>query len=278
MSIIARLENTVLKELFHIKNDSSKNAPEVLSLRVGEKHISFSVTDKSGTELYELAYGTAGVWNENELINFLAAYPALNSSFLAVLVAYDYPQSIVIPSADIKQEEAGILLNTLYHNNQLPVVEAIPHWQLYNVFAAPKEIQEWVSKKFPAAKSGHQYSLETGNVTAADSSGIIQVDFRKDDFTILVARESKLLLANAFEYSTPEDVLYFLLKICQQFSLQQQEVELQLSGLIDKKSTLYNELYQYFIHVKFREASWNAQGEYPAHFFTSLNDLARCVS
>ena len=267
-----------MKELFHIKNDSSKNAEQVLSLRVGEKHISFAVTDKSGSVLYELAYCTADAWNENKLAELGAAYPALNSSFLVVIVAYDYPQSILTPSADIKPEEAGILLNTSYHNNQSPEVEAIPHWQLYNVFTAPKEIQEWVSKKFPAAKSGHQYSQEMRNINAADNNGTMQIDFRKEDFTILVARESKLLLANAFEYSTPEDVLYYLLKICQQFSLQQQEVQLQLSGLVDKKSTLYNELYQYFIHVKFRKASWNVQGEYPAHFFTSLNDLARCAS
>lgn len=251
----------------------------MLSLRVGEKHIGFAVTDKSGDALCELAYCNADGWNENELAEFFVAYPILSSSFLAVLVAYDYPQSIVIPSADLKQEDAGLLLNSSFHiNNQSAIVEAIPHWQLYNVFMAPKEIQEWISGKFPAAKSGHQYSLEIKSVNAADNNGNIQVDFRKDDFTILVARESKLLLANAFEYSTPEDVLYYLLKICQQFSLQQQEVQLQLSGLVDKKSTLYNELYQYFIHVKFREASWNAQGEYPAHFFTSLNDLARCVS
>ena len=268
-----------MKQLFYIKNDRGDNAEQVLSLRVGEKHISFAVTDKSGSILYELAYCTGDEWNENELAEFWAAYPVLNSSFLVVLVAYDYPQSLLIPSTGLKQEDAGSLLNSSYNiNNQSAVVEAIPHWQLYNVFTVPKEIQEWVSKKFPAAKPGHQYSLEMQNVTAADGSGTIQVDFRKNDFTILVARESKLLLANTFEYSTPEDVLYYLLKTCQQLSLSQQEVQLQLSGLVDKKSTLYNELHQYFVHVKFREASWDMNSEYPAHFFTSLNDLAKCAS
>jgi hypothetical protein len=52
-----------------------------------------------------------------------------------------------------------------------------------------------------------------------------------------------------------------------------------LSGLIDKQSALYKELYQYFINIEFSEAGWNMAGtEYPAHFFTSLNDLAQCVS
>ncbi|MBL0129692.1 MAG: hypothetical protein IPP43_00005, partial [Chitinophagaceae bacterium] len=47
---------------------------------------------------------------------------------------------------------------------------------------------------------------------------------------------------------------------------------------IDKQSSLYKELYQYFIGVEFSDASWNSMREFPDHFFTSLNDLAKCVS
>lgn len=268
-----------MKQLFHIKNGSSDHAGQVLSLRVGGKHISFAITNRSGSTLYELAYCTVHEINENELEEFWSAYPVLNNSFVLVFVSYDYPQSLLIPSTGFKQEDAGLLLGTSYSiNNQSAVVEAIPHWQLYNVFAAPKEIQEWVSDKFPTAKSGHQYSLEIRNINAADSEGTLQVDFRKDDFTILAARQSKFLMAQTFDYSTPEDVLYYLLKTCQEFSLSQQHVHIELSGLVDKESALYKELYQYFIHVAFREASWNTGNEYPTHFFTSLNDLAKCAS
>jgi len=104
------------------------------------------------------------------------------------------------------------------------------------------------------------------------------VDFRTNDFTVLASKGSLLLLTQTFAYSTPEDVLYYLLNTCRQFNLSQQELQLQLSGLIDKRSSLYNELYQYFIHIDFREAGWNLKNEYPAHFFTSLNDLATCAS
>ncbi|HNA96743.1 MAG TPA: DUF3822 domain-containing protein, partial [Chitinophagaceae bacterium] len=65
----------------------------------------------------------------------------------------------------------------------------------------------------------------------------------------------------------------------QQFSLSQQTVSVRLSGLIDKQSALYKDLYQYFREITFREAGWHTvEPEYPAHFFTSLNDLAPCVS
>ncbi len=280
MSIIAPLEKKNLKQLFHIENGYSDNGQQVLSLRLGARHGSFAITNKSGTELHQLAYCATDEWNEKELAEFMATYPSLSNSFYEVLVSYDFPESVFIPSADYKMEDAGLLLAAVAGNSRTTntISELITGWQLYNVYAVAKEMQEWLSQKFPAARCRHQYSLGIKNVNAAEAGGNLAIDFRTDIFTVFAASDSKLLLAQTFEYSTPDDVLYYLLKICQQFSLSQQEVKLQLSGLIDKQSSLYKELYQYFINLDFREASWNAGGEYPAHFFTSLNDLARCAS
>jgi hypothetical protein len=114
-------------------------------------------------------------------------------------------------------------------------------------------------------------------VIAATEEGNMYVDFRPDDFTVLLVKSSRLLLAQTYTYSTPEDVVYYLLKICAQLGLSQQELQLQVSGLIDSDSALYKELYQYFLNIEFRESGWQGN-EYPAHFFTTLNDLARCAS
>jgi len=280
LSIIAPLENRNLKQLFHIKNSNSNNGQQVLSVRLGEKHGSFAITDKSGNELYQLFYCTTDEWVEKELTDFLTSYPVLNNSFYEVHIAYDCPQSILHSSKEYKQEDAELLLNSMGYNNSKSkiVTEFITEWQFINNYAVPKEIQEWVNTKFPAAKLRHQYSLEIKGINSANAGGSMTVDFRKNDFTVLVAKGNKFLLAQTFDYSTPADVLYYLLKISQQFSLSQQELQLQFSGLIDKQSALYNELYQYFINVDFREASWRESNEYPAHFFTSLNDLAKCES
>ncbi len=140
-------------------------------------------------------------------------------------------------------------------------------------------MHNWTSKQFAAGKFWHQYSVAIKNLKATDEAGYLIVDFRTDDFTIFVAANNKLLLAQTFVYTTPEDVLFQLLKICEQFSLSQKTVVLSLAGMIDQQSALYKELHQYFLHIEFRNASWNIpDDEYPAHFFTSLNDLAQCAS
>lgn len=252
----------------------------VLSLRLGDNHISFSISNKEGNELYELTYCSFEALNENSLADFLASYPSLQNSFYQVFIAYDYPQSILTPSAVYNPGESQLFLKTM--SGSLPgshiISELISEWQLYNMYAVPDEVYKRINQKFPATTSHHQYSLALKKINTTGNEGSIAVDFRQNDFTVIAGRQSRILLAQIFEYTTPDDVLYYLLKTCQQFSLLQKEVHLQLSGLIDKQSSLYKELYQYFINIEFREAGWNTGSEYPAHFFTSLNDLAQCAS
>ena len=270
----------ILKQLFQIINEISDSGPLVLSLRMGDKDASFAITNKTGTELYQLVYCTTAEWNERELTNFFESYTTLKDTFYEVLVSYDFPHSIFVPSIEYKQDNAGILLEAAGATtaNVKIVSELVTGWQLYNLYTVPGEILEWIDRKLPAAKCRHQYSLHISNMNVVDPGGLLAVDFRKEFFTVVASNNNKLLLAQTFEYTTPEDVLYFLLKTCQQFSLTQQDVKLQLSGLVDKQSSLYKELYHYFINMEFREAYWKATGDYPAHFFTLLNDLARCAS
>lgn len=268
-----------MKQLFHIETGKTENVQQVLSLRLGENHVSFSITDITGNELYELAYGSIG-WDKDTLTDFFNNYPSLQNSFYRVLIAYDYPQSILIPSAIYQPETAQLFLRTTHGvlAGSDIISELISAWQVYNTYAVPREQHKWINQRFPAARSWHQYSLAVKKINAVGNAGHLLVDFRTDYFTLLVAKDSKMILAQCFSYTTPGDVLYYLLKTCWQFSLSQKDVSLQLSGLVDKNSALFKELFQYFINLEFRGAGWDTGSEYPGHFFTSLNDLAQCAS
>jgi hypothetical protein len=273
-----------LKQLFHIANTPSVSGQEILALRIGSNHISFCTGNKAATELYNLVYVSgdnkpvAG-WTKEELAELISTYPFLKQSWYEVLVAFDYPQSILMPAAQYRLEEGNNLISSLYGKAAaaMTVAEAVPEWQLMNIYSVPREVKDWIAEYFPSARQLHQYSAGLKNLLAGEAAGTINLDIRRDDFTVMAGKNGKFLLAQTCEYSTPEDILYYLLKIVSVYSLAQQETKLQLSGLVDKQSALFKELYQYFIQLEFREAAWN-NGEYPAHFFTSLNDLVRCAS
>lgn len=249
-------------------------------MRLGEEHISFVITDKSGNDLYELAYCSVECKNDDKLTDFFIKYPSLNQSFYQVLIAYDFSKSILSPSKVFQMDGSQLALESLYGitpGSQM-ITELIPDWQINNSYSVPEEIIKWVKEKFPSAITTHQNTLAMKNIQAAGQDGFILIDFRKDDFTMIVAGNSRILLAQSFQYKIPGDVVYYLLKSCSQNSLSQNDVKVQLTGLIEKESSLYRELYQYFIHLDFREAAWKSTNEFPAHYFTSLNDLAQCAS
>lgn len=250
-------------------------------MRIGERHYSFSVSDKIGNRLFSLAYYTAGDMNGDLLSEIFSKHDELHSSFHEVQVSYDHPESVLVPiQYHHRGNEKDILAAMHGTTIQSAIIsEVIGDWQMYNVYAVPDDVHEWVSRIFPAYKYRHNYTLNM-QLVKGSVAGRVLIDFDTDEFSFLVIKDNTLLLAQTLTYTTPEDILYFLLKTCNQFSLSREEVELSITGLIVKESQLYRELYQYFLNTSFRDSVWDMPetNEYPAHFFTSLNDLSRCAS
>jgi hypothetical protein len=270
----------MLKKLFHIDNKEGNPDEQVLSLRIGASHCSYVITDLTGEDLFRLGYYSYETADHNPVELLYMAEPSLDVSFSKVLAGYDFEQSTLVPETYFKKEDANNLLQSLYGVNgtKTVVTEPVTDWQLFNVYAIPKEMHEWMKHKFTSGNYWHQYTIGLKNLVNVEE-GQLFVDLRSTDFTVIATRGNQLLIAQTFLYSTPEDVLYYLLKLCQEFQLSQKTVRLSLSGLIEKNSALYKELYQYFIQLHFRESTWEvANAELPAHFFTSLNDLSRCAS
>lgn len=238
----------------------------------------FIVSNNSGTDLYDLGY--CYMDEMDGLSNFETNYPAIDRLYKEVKIIFDHRRSAILPFNETIGEDPLQLLNTVYgfSGPSIALTENIGSWQLKNIYAVPADLFDWLGKKFPAAKYLHQYSVSILNLNAAGHEGKLLVDFSNNKFTAVAGRQNRFLVAQAFEYETPDDVLFYLLKLCERFSLSPKDVSLELSGLIDRDSSLYKELYQYFININFREANWGAAGDHPAHFFTSFNDIIQCAS
>ncbi len=274
------LKFAYLKELFQISRERGEPGKEKLSIRLGDRHCSYAVTNLSGNELYELAFCSVQSLGEQELAAFRSTFPRTAEPFQEVQITYDNAKAMLMPSWCYRAEDSNALLKAMHGDvyGSHIISESIPAWQLYNIYCLPLDVQDWISQQYPRSNFRHQYSLTLKSIPAT-SSGCILVDFRPEEFTVMAAQGSRLLVAQTYEYSAPEDVLYRLLKICRTFSLVQEEVLIRISGLVDQQSALYRELYQYFINIQFREATWkDSANDYPAQFFTSLNDLAICAS
>lgn len=274
-----------MKKIFNISSGKDSDTTEqVLSIRLGAQHFGFAISNRVSNELLQLNWYTADHAGDFQLQEVFNQHPEFRHSFYKIMIGYDHSGSVLLPPGLPSQNDPRILLETMYGVNgtHAVIAENIEGWQLQNVYAVPAETKEWVSRHFPSGQCLHNYSICIKQISNTGSEGSLLLDFHTNDFIVVAAKSNKLLLAQCFSYSTPADVIYYLLKIAKEFSLSQESVSLALSGLVEKESNLYRELAQYFLHIGFREPAWQMpvtdEAAYPSHFFTSLNDLAVCAS
>ncbi|RYZ00127.1 MAG: DUF3822 family protein [Chitinophagaceae bacterium] len=157
--------------------------------------------------------------------------------------------------------------------------DRIGEWQLSNHYLLPAPIDNALRTSFPAAEYYHAHTAALKNYNGIDAPEQAQVHFAPGQFRVLLRKSGQLQLAQVYRYSTPLDAVYYLLRILDAAGLPHASTPLVLSGLIDEQSALYRELHQYFGDLRFTapEGVPNEEGR-PAHFFTSLYNLARCVS
>lgn len=250
----------------------------VLNILCGEKHFAAAVTDQSSGELKKLLYfaDEEGIQPDSAL-EVLDQEFSQGQAFYQVRIGYDYSGSALVPSGIFRQDDADGLQP--YHPyGAMMITEQIPEWQLYNVYPVPSGMHRMLTGKFPAASFRQQFTITLKTVTGSSEHGLVLANIRRSDFSILVIAAGHCILAAAYEYQTPDDIIYQLMRVLDQFQFSQKSLQLRLSGLIDKESALYRELFQYFEQISFREAQWkNRDPQFPAHYFTSLNDIFQCA-
>jgi len=282
-SNIARNKINYLKPSFHIKSEAENNpANSILLMIAGVRHCSFAVMNYLTKELVEFGYYTSAE-DENDYKSFFEGIESLNNRYYQTAIGYDANESVQIPSVVYKYEDGQLNLDVAYGKSVHTTVvsENVPGWNLYNVYRLSSNLHSAISWKFLSAKSWSTYSVLLKDHSSKNGEAMI-IDFKTDEFSLVVLKNSKLLLAKTFTYSSPEDVLYYLLKCCQQLSLSQQTVKVSLAGLIEKDSAVYRELYKYFINLEFESLSADvklaeALTVHPKHYFSSISKLAACV-
>ncbi len=196
----------------------------------------------------------------------------------ATVVCSAFAQALLVPNKFFGDDYS--MLDAIYGQPAGSYFnDAVPEWQLTNVYSMPIAFSNVVQQAFSSVQFFHAYTpaIKIYNGYVADNQ--IAVHFTTSHFRVLFKKDSAIQLAQTYAYKTPLDVVYYLLKICYEFGLGQSDVHLILSGFIEKDSALFTELQQYFSNVHFAHPPEMAlpADSFPHHFFTSLYNLAQCA-
>ena len=275
-----------MKQIFHIKSDHSVNVTEpVLLLEVGKRHVCFGIINRENRHLWEAGYYIAEQDELNIIKHLYQHHLELQATFYQTLISYHFPDSVFVPLKYFNPGEATSLLNTLIgkNENEMTLSEPVTEWGLQNIYRVPKSLHEFLEKYFATGKYWHTYTVALKNSRSVPDGARLWADFKPHEFTVLLIRDHIIQLSQIFPYTTPADVLYHLLKVCSNFSVLQNEINIILSGLVEQQSALYEELHKYFLHIEFNSPNGAIRMDesfydYPAHYFSPIYKLAACVS
>lgn len=155
----------------------------------------------------------------------------------------------------------------------------IPAWQVIQAYAAPIALHEWLHKNFAAVEyhSASALALATYNGFSETVQLIVLLGVRS--FTVLLKGSGGLQLCQTYYYTAPLDVVYYLLKIKEQFRLAD-GVQLVLAGEAVMDKRLLEQISTYFpqsqLAVPPHRETAGFEGTAPQLFH--LLNLAACVS
>ncbi|MBA2744693.1 MAG: DUF3822 family protein [Flavisolibacter sp.] len=266
-----------MKTIFDIGGHSSTNK-QILLLEIGADHIYYALFDPVENRISRMVHLEC---DESELQDKVTALMKEygSSEIFSCYVSSAFPQALLLPFSAGKNHKE--ILHAVYDEPASALLkDDINEWQIQNVYLLPAGILESITSVFPGATFCHAYTSTLKTYNGVNAEDQIAIHFTTKKFQVLVKKNGTLQLAQVYQYVSPLDVIYYLLKICSELGLEQSKVYLIVSGLIEKDSALYKQLRDYFLHIVFFEpvAVKLPEHDLPVHFFTSLNNLAACAS
>lgn len=265
-----------MKTLFAIGGE--KKQGDVLLLEIGKDYCSCGRLDKAARTFEQIRYFSFPEWeNEDSIRQVLDDLSP--DAYQQVLVSSALPSALLVPRQFFYGNYS--YLDVVYDlPRQQYLNDPVNEWQLVTLYSMPLGLRELLQSRFPEARYVHAYTAALKIYNGFVAPDQIDIHFSPQHFRVLVKKENMVQLVQVYSYQQPLDVIYFLLKICYEFGLEQSAVFLIISGLVDKDSALYSELHNYFLNLHFAQPSdWILpESALPAYYFTPLYNLAACVS
>ena len=270
-------------------NDELTNS--ILLMEISEKLFGYVVYNKEREQLVALRQYHLEVSTEKStaqaLNEIIANDVLLQQHWKEAVAIYNFPDSSLLPDKyfDIGMNKSitELLFGNAFKGQILS--EKIPAWDVYNIYRIHREIHGALQLKFSGARYWHYYSilLSTIDKQFEMPAYLCKCIFYPEKFVVAFLKEKELQLLQTYHYETPEDVSYYLLKICQQFDISQENLKVNVAGLIEQQSPLYSELMKYFQNIEcdFMPESIQTKGllqDFPEHYFSPILKMALCVS
>jgi len=233
-------------------------------------------------ELFSLDKGLNDDWNDI-FYEIKAISQVFNFSYKKVTCFFNNEEALLIPEKLLTATSAEDYLSLVYGEStrhDVKYEKLLATKVFINTYRVRKAITELLSRHFIIYQTAHTYSTILNDVMRRPiiDPAFIKIQFYTSHFIIAVWKDERFQLIQSYRYQSAEDVLYYLMRITQQFNFELSEVSLEVSGFIDRELLLFTQLSSLFIRITTDNMQpvgvfKTVEGEYPPHYFTPFYKL-----
>lgn len=215
-----------------------------------------------------------------QLDRLFTDHPWLLNGFKRVDVIITTEKFTLVPSSLFDSSTAHEMLsfNVPLQDNQIVRTDILRMADARMIYAIDPKLEKVLNRLAPSPRIRHHLTplIEKALSQSKNKNNkSIAVHIRQGQFDLIAVENGKLLLANVFEYHSPEDFIYYILFAAEQLRLNPEEFELNISGEVEQDSALIKIAGKYVRNVILakRETGHRfAKGfdQFPEHFHFNL--------
>ena len=286
-----------LTRIFHAYDESLNKAHSnsyELSIQMSLDGFSFTIFNTLNSKFLSLESAELNYLENPEEFShtfreYAGDHPWLGEAFAKTAIFMEAPKSTLVPGPLFRDEDKEPLARfnfevtdgmDVFHDH-LNSVDA------YLLYLVPKALRELVDGLFPGHSLKCHASLLIEELLILNKNlpavKRMFVNVRHAQLDIVITEGKQLLFYNSFPYHSKQDFIYFIIFVIEQLNLNPEELELKLSGRIDRKSTLFDMAWKYVRNIEFQELTGAYRYSYlfndiPPHYYFTLLHAGLCES
>ncbi len=278
------------KKVVSVYGDISIKSPfnsDQLIIEISNYHIACLVKLSIGGELSAVEVYSFNS-NEEEWYDIFqdirSRSKILNRGFIDTRVYFNLPETVLIPTDLFKESTASEYLQLIHGDiiNQVIKTETVDVTPGITIATKIKRgLLDAVNSNLMMITMHNSYKIFIENLMSPKRTynhSLLKAQLYNGEILIGLLYNSQLLIAQLYTQTTSEDILYHLLNVLQQYNLKAEETILELSGNIEIKTPLYENLKKVFPRITFDNPSddqivLHEFTKYSKHFLTPYLQL-----
>ena len=202
---------------------------------------------------------------EEQLWRAFVDFSILTNSYDEVVVLHNNNLNAFVPTSlfDPSFLASYLQYNTKVFETDFFAFDAIVPFEINNVYVPFMNFNNFLLDQFESFDYKNSNSVLVKKIIEISKNveeKQVFVHIQKEHFEMIVVKNQELLLYNSFQYSTPEDFIYYLLFTCEQLQLNPETINIQLLGNCIESDELFKITYKYIRNCSLYKAAHLSEG------------------